>query len=223
MFFNQQTCKNIGEVLMGKNGYEIAIGLLFSWIIAICLGDLFVKNLIKYLQEKAEDNFNTSKDKYPTLQDKWIYCVSDTGLGEYNAWLGALEATFFYICLLFNKPEGIGVWLVFKVAAKWESWTNIVKFPEKLEGANDFEYLELRNNLATSVLQRFLIGTILNILIAFIGVAMFFMVRTTIITEGLMQKFWFIKAVGIIIVLIWIGLKICSIFKYCIDKITKKQ
>jgi hypothetical protein len=198
MFFTQQICKRIGEVLIDKNGYVVAIGLLASWGIAILLGAFFVRNSIKYLQNKAERIFNSSKDKYPTLKDKWIYWVTDTGLGKYNSWLGAFEITLFYICLLINKPEGIGAWLVFKVAAKWESWTNIVKFPEKIEGVDEFQYLELRNNLATSVLQRFLIGTILNILLAFIGVAIFSMIRIAIITEGLIQNFWLIAGIWII-------------------------
>jgi len=211
MLFDQQTCEHIGKVLMDKNGYWVVIGLLVSWVIAILLGDFFIKNLIKYMQEKTEYIFKSSKDKYPSLKDKWIYWVTDTGLGKYNAWLGTFEVTFFYICLLFDKPEGIGIWLVFKVAAKWESWTNIVKFPEKIEKVDDFEYLELRNNLATSVLQKFLIGTILNMLFAFIGVAIFFMIRIAIITEGLMQQFWPIEVIGIVIVLIG-----AAIFKWCI-------
>jgi hypothetical protein len=214
MFFSKDTCKHIDEILFGNNGYWIAIGLLFSWLTAILLGDVFVKGLINYLQKKSRDIFNSSKEEYTALKDKWSYWVIDTGLGKYNALLGAFEVTFFYICLLFSKPEGIGVWLVFKVAAKWESWANIVKFPAKLKGVDDFGYLKLRNDLATSVLQRFLIGTILNILIAFIGVAIFYMVRIAVMAEGLIQKFWLIPAVGIIIFLICIFVEIIRIFKY---------
>ena len=87
-----------------------------------------------------------------------------------NSWF---EITLFYICLFIGSIQGIGVWLVFKVAAKWESWTNIVKVPAEIKNVDDFEYLELRNNLATIVLQKFLIGTIGNILAAMIGIGVF--------------------------------------------------
>jgi ABC-type multidrug transport system permease subunit len=125
--------------------------------------------------------------------------------------------------LIVNKPEGIGAWLAFKVAAKWESWTNIVKFNEKLENKDDFEYLKLRNNLATSVLQRFLIGTILNILIAFIGIVIFFIVRTSIITQELNKNLGFIKGAIFIILGICILIEIVLFFsrKRC-EKCPKK-
>lgn len=225
MFFNQQTCEHISKVLTSESGYQVAIGLLFSWVIAILLGDLFVKNLIKNLQKAAKGILDSSKKKCPTpLKEEWGYWVKDVGLGKYNAWLGAFEITFFYICILVNKPEGIGAWLVFKVAAKWESWTNIVNFPKKPRVLNkkknkfnvidDFEYLRLRNDLATSVLQKFLIGTILNILIAFIGVTIFSVIRILLIIEKSMQEslpVWRMGIIGIVIVLICI-----RILEFCI-------
>lgn len=221
MFFSQQTCEHIGKMLLDKNGYGIAIGLLSSWVIAIFFEFFFVTYSNRYLYNKAKVNFENKykQNTYPLLYDKWFYWVNNSELGKPNLWLGLFEMTLFYICLLVNKPEGIGAWLVFKVAAKWEAWANITKFPEKMEGIGDSIYLELRNDLATSVLQKFLIGTILHILIAFIGVAIFFFIRIMIITEGLMQKFWLGEIIGIVVVLIGM-----IIFKhYIIDRLPKRK
>lgn len=217
MFFNHETCKFIGEQLNATNGYGIVIGLLGSWGIAVFFGWFFVKHSIGYLQNRAKVDFEREKNEYPTLKDRWSYWVSEVKSSKPNVWLGLFEITLFYICLLVNKPEGIGGWLVFKVAAKWESWTNIIKFPEEIKEANDFEYLKLRNELATNVLQRFVIGTIMNILIAFVGMATFFSIRIAMLTENLIQKFWPLEAIGIVTVLVGMY----KFKKYIIDKLPK--
>jgi len=224
MFFNQKICEHIAQVLDTNNGCGIIIGLLGSWIITIFFGWFFVKHSIEYLQNIAKLNFEEkySKAKYPSIYKKWIYWGQGNLFGKPNLWLGLFEVTLFYICLLVNKPEGIGAWLVFKVAAKWQSWATIVKFPDKIAKIKDFIYIQLRNDLATSVLQRFLIGTILNIMVAFIGVAIFFMIRISLIAEKSTQGSWPIVGVWII------GLILVLIFMYIfklrvIDKLPKDK
>lgn len=216
MFFNQQTCEHISQVLIANNGYWIIIGLLGSWCITIFFGWFFVKHSIDYLQNKAKVKFESKKHKYPTLNNKWwFYCDSDSDLSNPNLWLGLCEVTLFYICLLVNKPEGIGAWLAFKVASKWESWTNIMN----LSKLSELELLELRNDLATSELQKFLIGTIMNILVAFIGVVIFSMIRISILAEKPMQKSWIIWIIGIVMMLICM-----YIFNSCIiNNLPKKK
>jgi hypothetical protein len=49
--------------------------------------------------------------------------------------------------------------------------------PKTIKGFDDFEYLVSRNKLATTVMQKFLIGTIGNILAAAIGMGLFCIIR----------------------------------------------
>jgi hypothetical protein len=75
---------------------------------------------------------------------------------------------------------GIGGWLAFKIAAKWEVWKNIHKFPDKFtdDPSNILDELRARNEIGSITLSRFLIGTLGNILVGFFSffLANFFVV-----------------------------------------------
>jgi len=151
--------------------YKGAMGFLFGLILAIIIGQCF-SGLVRRIHNNYIEYIDSIKIDFP--MDKWRRIVHPAEkLIAPNKWLGWSEIILFYICLFISRPEGIGAWLVFKVAAKWESWTNIVKVPADIKDMDTFEYLELRNNLATVVLQKFLIGTIGNILAAMIGMGVF--------------------------------------------------
>lgn len=59
----------------------------------------------------------------------------------------------------------LGAWLAFKVAAKWEVWKNVVQVPRTLEGVQDLKWYQARNAIGSWLLARFLVGTLINILI----------------------------------------------------------
>ncbi|MEW6076711.1 MAG: hypothetical protein AB1724_02745 [Thermodesulfobacteriota bacterium] len=67
----------------------------------------------------------------------------------------------------------IAVWLAFKIASKWEVWKNIIKLPENLESTSSLLLFDARNQIGHSLFNRFLLGTLLNLLIgataAYIG------------------------------------------------------
>jgi hypothetical protein len=113
-----------------------------------------------------------------------------------NKWLGRFEVTFFYLCLFF-QPVGIGAWLAFKVAAKWNSWTHIIKIQVKDTkiGIDELEYLGLRNKLATAVAQKFLIGTMGNILAAAVGMGLFCVMQYLPEQKEASQMDWMIPSV----------------------------
>ena len=188
MFCNQ-ICEQIKTMLIAKTFWPFAWGLFIGWIVAFLCGWFIVKKWIVRLQENLESNIKDSQKNNPTwLKEKWLKFVQmDKKLTKPNRWLGVCEITFFYICLLISRPEGIGVWLAFKVAGKWDSWVNIIKLPAEIKykrkKSDEFEYLQLRNDVATSTLQRFFIGTIMNILIAFLGIGVFCVVRTCLTNE----------------------------------------
>jgi hypothetical protein len=63
-------------------------------------------------------------------------------------------------------------WLVFKLGSKWESWQSIVKVPEEPPaGVDTFAYVGAKNRWASLTLQRWLVGILLNVTCAFIGLA----------------------------------------------------
>jgi hypothetical protein len=169
-------CEEVSNMLIAMSNYKIAVGFLIGWALAIIIGNRFA-GLIHRIHDNYLQNIKPSeKSTFPI--EKWLSFVKPIQASlSPNKWLGFSEVTLFYFCLFIGKIEGIGAWLLFKVAAKWESWTNIVKVPDKIKAVDDFEYLAFRNNLATVVLQKFLIGTIGNILAAFAGIGIFCIIK----------------------------------------------
>jgi hypothetical protein len=77
--------------------------------------------------------------------------------------LGLLEVVLFYIAFAVHSPKIIVGWLAFKLVSKWLAWTAIVKTPEYIEGLETMYYWSARNRVAAYNLQRWLIGTLANI------------------------------------------------------------
>jgi len=84
-------------------------------------------------------------------------------------WLGGLERALFFVGFFQGSPELVAGWLLFKVASKWESWQNIVRIPESLEGVDPIEFLRYRHTWGVKVMQSFLVGTLSNILAGIAG------------------------------------------------------
>jgi hypothetical protein len=99
--------------------------------------------------------------------EKWIKIISPVGKGG-GEWIGFLERILFYIAVISLYPQLILGWLAFKVASKWEVWQNIVKVPETKDQDNNLSVTG-RRAWGDRVLQRFLIGTLGNILAGFLG------------------------------------------------------
>lgn len=91
--------------------------------------------------------------------------------------IGRLERILFFVSLLLNFPQLILAWFAFKVASKWETWNNLIKVPQSLRGVKPQEYLVSRNRWGTKTYQRLLIGMLLNLLSAFIGIGAFFLLK----------------------------------------------
>jgi len=88
-----------------------------------------------------------------------------------NKYIGFLESILFFFCFYIDKPELIGGWLTFKLASKWEVWNTIMKIPEKLDDDKipQIEYIGAKNEIAWFTLQRWLFGTLANIVAALFG------------------------------------------------------
>lgn len=139
---------------------------------------------------------NENEDQGLTRQ-QWRAMINRPGGGR---WIGRAEVTFFYAALVAGAPQAIAVWLAFKVAAKWETWKNIVHWPERLPGepeqpsgkngeddenlqpsagGDEYDaalaasYVGARNLIGGWLHGRFVLGTILNIIWAFAVYALY--------------------------------------------------
>lgn len=82
---------------------------------------------------------------------------------------GLLEQGLFFVAFWSKAPELAAGWLIFKVGSKWEIWTNIIKMPESPDGVHGFH---LRNMFGSWLLQRWLLGTLGNLIAAIVGVGL---------------------------------------------------
>lgn len=95
-------------------------------------------------------------------------------MSEGGKYIGIFERILYYIAFVIlweNATTVIAAIVGFKVAAKWETWKNIVQVPRgKSEGfPDDISSFLFRRRWGESVLIRFVVGTFSNILYAVIG------------------------------------------------------
>jgi hypothetical protein len=92
--------------------------------------------------------------------------VPRTAIGGFT--LGILERTALYFTMMVGASQFVGIWLAFKVASKWKVWDTITKIDMKSDpGPPDFE---VRRLWGSRLYQRFVQGTLLNILYAGLGI-----------------------------------------------------
>jgi hypothetical protein len=106
-------------------------------------------------------------------------------MSEGGKYIGCLERILYYISLVAatweNAAQLIAAILAFKVAAKWETWKNIVQVPsdKTKESYDDYSYFLFRRQWGQSVLVRFVVGTFSNILFAIIGYGVYSWLKGT--------------------------------------------
>ena len=107
--------------------------------------------------------FTDSVKKDENEEDYWVK-ISTAGKV-----IGMLESSLFYLSIIVGQTIFIGAWLAFKVAAKWETWSHIVRLPEtELENLKSKSF-EVRYSFGSWLYSRFLLGTLANIAIAVIS------------------------------------------------------
>jgi hypothetical protein len=91
--------------------------------------------------------------------------------------VGFFERVLFLIAFWLSQLPIIAVWLGFKIASKWEVWKNIIKLPDNLDDIPPLLLFDARKRLGNSLFTRFIVGTLLNVLIgamaAYIGLHFF--------------------------------------------------
>lgn len=106
------------------------------------------------------------KEAFERVTNKDLYNLRSS-VKRATSVLGTMERLLFLFSFAADGAAPVGAgWLLFKVAAKWESWSNIIKVPgdEKAEPP-----LPARNVWGTKVLSQFLVGTLANIMVGLIG------------------------------------------------------
>lgn len=144
--------------------FEVGVGLVTVLVLAPT-----VTSLVRWVDNQAALTPPAGVD--PT---RWRNAIQLSGHANIpNRWLGRLEAILFFISFWLGAYVLAGGWLAFKVASKWETWQSIMKVPEHLPSIDELDFFAARNQWGSNLLQRWLIGTLANILVgmAAVGVA----------------------------------------------------
>ena len=151
---------------MGEENFITAqffVGLFLTWLFAILVNNHMAK-LTKSIDFSVPKGINAEDWKN-------AFTISEERRKP-NIVIGFLEATFFFVSFYSNMFALIGGWLTFKLASKWQTWNAIVKIPEKLDdkSVDQIQYIGAKNQIAWFTLQRWLLGTLGNIVAGLFGV-----------------------------------------------------
>jgi hypothetical protein len=163
----------IGSILLTVLFYKYANWLKPQVFFAVVLSFL-ITNLLGFSVPAILKEVTSDIDRSPPRgidENEWKRSAGLAGEKAGNI-LGTLERMLFLATLWFKAYMLIGVWLAFKLGTKWQAWQQIIKPPEEIDGRiNKLDLLRARRNRGTWYAQRFLIGTIANIICAIAGFA----------------------------------------------------
>ena len=136
--------------------WQIIIGLLTVFLLGLTVGPL-VKHVQTIIPLHAPNE---------ALKEKWMLLTE----GNEGGWvLGNLERLLFLGAFWIQSPAVIAAWLAFKVATKWNAWSNVISVPKALPSVDEVEYLIARRRWGSQLLTTFLVGTLSNVIIGFLG------------------------------------------------------
>lgn len=101
------------------------------------------------------------------LQAEWAALMKENEGGRV---LGYLERFFFFGVLWAQTDVVLAGWLAFKVASKWNSWSNVISVPKEVPGLDPIQFLIARRCWGSHLLMTFLIGTLANLVVGALGV-----------------------------------------------------
>jgi hypothetical protein len=133
---------------------------LLQFIVALLVAQLFGTGVRPFLESVAPAPHRPGG----IMEGDWTEL---TGRSSGGSWIGAAERAITLVSVSLDQSGLIGGWLAFKVAAKWEAWSNIVKVPVELTPLTPIAWYKARNAIGTWVLTRFLLGTASNVLFGY--------------------------------------------------------
>ena len=134
-------------------------------VLVLFLGFL-AEPLVKRVRNKTSLLLPSSFNEKQRAQ--WTELTEGNEGGKFIGWI---ERFMFFVALLSSAEQLLIAWLAFKVASKWNAWTNVIAVPKEVGELNDLDFLIARRRWASNVLATFLVGTGFNILVAILGVA----------------------------------------------------
>ena len=154
------------------NLIAFAIGIISLFVLA--------EPLVKLLM-RVIPNLNDVKKPKSIDKSIWEKLFGSDDISRFMGakYIGRVELVIFYFAFVTGLYEAIGAWLAFKVASKWETWNNIIKvngLGNKKE--TDLEYLKIRVIWGVRTMDRFLLGTALNLFGAFGGAVIYYLLST---------------------------------------------
>jgi len=135
---------------------------IFVGLVTIIVLGLGVKPLLKYATR-----FATLQPPSPQRAAQWNEVTKSN---EGGVVLGCLERLLFFGAFWCGAYAVVVAWLAFKVASKWNVWSNVIAVPATIEGVDPIDLLNARRHWGSHLLMTFLIGTLANLVIAFLGV-----------------------------------------------------
>jgi hypothetical protein len=140
------------------------------WMIIIALAIAILPNI----GEKGLTGFILSRmgldsSKLPDgiPQEIWD-AVQPVSADVGGKWIGSIERFVSSIAAWLVVYEILAGWFAFKVASKWETWSNVVKVPDSLDGKTDITYLKARRILSSHLYARFLLGSGINVCVGIV-------------------------------------------------------
>jgi len=143
--------------------------VLGGFLITMWLG-LLVKPLIERLRKQIKVP-SISEDA--EVEARWQLLVSQKD--KSGVWIGHLERLIMFGALFLRPKEAaaaIGVFLAFKLGAKWESWNHMMHVPDSIEGVDDLRYALARRIWAAHGYGTLVVGTGASFLAAAAGAAL---------------------------------------------------
>jgi hypothetical protein len=104
------------------------------------------------------------------MAESWKTLTTEPEKDKSGELLGDLERTLFFFAFWLSSWEVVAAWFALKVASKWEAWSTTGALPESLPNVDPFMYLFARRRWASQRLMSFLVGTLANVLFAFVSV-----------------------------------------------------
>ena len=129
---------------------KFTIGLSLS----ILLGYFVKKLLIKLVPEPQQ----------PEGLDNAVWSILTERIDS-GKWVGFFERILCLVAFWIGQFTIIAAWFAFKLAAKWEVWKNIIRLPDILDNTSQLLWFDARRKIGSNLLARFLLGTLINVLI----------------------------------------------------------
>jgi hypothetical protein len=143
---------------------------LTVFLIMMVAGALGVKQLVIWLRKQIEV---PSISNIPEIQSGWNDLISREDKG--GQWIGHIERLALFAVMFFapsDAPAAVGVWLAFKVAAKWEAWHHMGHIPDEIKDVDPLRLAFARRIWAAQGYATFVVGTSVSVLLAVGGAAL---------------------------------------------------